>query len=591
MSVALVLLLFGLVAFLAIAGTNLTTHIKENIGFDMVKMVLSAEQAFLQAVSAGMFVHIKVPNANEKLLRRPISIMTAAIIIASDLELYSYWGFRLDSTPFFYLASPANAMASIPTLMYFIMPLMMVTLWFIFNHVMKTRFNIKFKAFNFVHHLVDTLILLLVCGVLFLAIRGGFKVSTMNVGKVYHSEKMQLNHAAINPVFSLLSSFSKNADFSTQYRYMDNEEADLQYNNLLKSNNDSISEISVLNNQRPNIVFIVLESFSGAITEALGGEPGVAPNLNRLYNEGVSFTNLYANSFRTDRGLVSLLSGYPAQPTMSIMKFPSKTQNLPSISRELKNNGYDLEFLYGGDVNFTNMKSYFVSSGFDKIVADTDFPVSERLTKWGVRDNRTFEYLTESINRQEKFPFMKMFLTLSSHEPFDVPTNKYDVPYFNSVAYTDSCIGFFIDSLKASPLWDNTLVILIPDHCLHYPPNIGIHDPYRYHIPMVWTGGAAKDSIVIDNFGSQIDLAATLLSQMGLNHDQFTFSKDMINGDNNKFAFYTYNNGFGILNDSTRVIYNCDADEVIIKEGVDWKTLETQGKAYLQKLYDDISEK
>ena len=172
----------------------------------------------------------------------------------------------------------------------------MVTLWFIFNHVMKTRFNIKFKAFNFVHHLVDTLILLLVCGVLFLAIRGGFKVSTMNVGKVYHSEKMQLNHAAINPVFSLLSSFSKNADFSTQYRYMDNEEADLQYNNLLKSNNDSISEISVLNNQRPNIVFIVLESFSGAIHEVLGGAPGVAPNPNRLYNDGVSFTNLYANS-------------------------------------------------------------------------------------------------------------------------------------------------------------------------------------------------------------------------------------------------------------------------------------------------------
>ena len=220
---------------------------------------------------------------------------------------------------------------------------------------------------------------------------------------------------------------------------------------------------TLLNMDRPNVIMIVLESFSGIITEELGGIEGVAPTINRLYREGIGFTNFYANSFRTDRGLVSILSAYPAQPTTSIMKYPSKTQTLPSISQSLKKEGYDLEFLYGGDADFTNMRSYFIGAGFDKIVADQNFPISDRLSKWGVNDEKTFRYLSEQLKGEQTQPFMKLFLTLSSHEPFDVPMKRFEDPYLNSVAYTDSCLGVFIDELKASPLWENTLVVLLPE--------------------------------------------------------------------------------------------------------------------------------
>ncbi|MEG1616209.1 MAG: sulfatase-like hydrolase/transferase [Bacteroidales bacterium] len=532
-----------------------------------------------------------------------------SVIFISDLELYTYWGFRLDSTPLFYLASPAEAMASVPVTMMFVLPLLMVITWLLLNLFMKkvlddkqlTRidfFRRELYGVRSEHRIRDTFGLILLLGLLFIPIRGGFTVSTMNVGKVYHSSNMLLNHASINPMFSLFSSMAKGKDFASQYRFMENEQAENLFATLCDQPVAGVpvhaapdSTVSLFKTSRPNVVLVVLESFSGIITEALGGIPDVAPNLNTLYKEGVAFTNFYANSFRTDRGLVSVLSAYPAQPTNSIMKYPSKSQSLPSISKSLKAEGYDLEFLYGGDADFTNMRSYFVGAGFEKLISDTDFPLSERLSKWGVRDDKTFQYLTQSILNQTEFPFMKMFLTLSSHEPFDVPTCKFDDPYLNSVAYTDSCLGVFIDEMKRSPVWDNTVFIFLPDHCMRYPYNIDNHDPKRYHIPMVWAGGAVKEAVEIDRFGSQIDLAATLLNQMGIAHDEFTFSKDLLKPDNKQFAFYTFKDGFGILNDSASFVYDCESDREIVRSEKAVPRMETEGKAFLQTLYNDLSKR
>lgn len=511
-----------------------------------------------------------------------------ALVFVSDLELYTYWGFRMDSTPLFYLASPANAMASVPAMMLLLVPGMMFLTWWVLNRWMRrTIAPMREKDPRIKRRILSSFGLLLLTGLLFIPIRGGFTVSTMNIGKVYHSSNMLLNHAAINPMFSLMSSLAKENDFGNQYRFMKEEEASALFSGL-GDLADSTPADTLLAAERPNVVLIVLESFSGAVIEDLGGAPGVVPTMNRLYKEGVAFTNFYANSFRTDRGLVSILSAYPAQPTTSIMKYPSKTQSLPSISGSLKKEGYDLEFIYGGDADFTNMRSYFVSSGFDRIVADQNFPLSDRMSKWGVNDGRMFRYLTEDLAAQQKFPFMKMFLTLSSHEPFDVPMTKFEDPYLNSVAYTDSCLGVFIDELKTSPLWENTLVILLPDHCMRYPYDIANHDPLRYHIPMVWTGGAVRKARVVGNFGSQTDLAATLLGQLRIGHEEFKFSKDMLKRENPEFAFYTFKDGFGILSDSATFVFDCDANREIERVGAAAGILEQQGKAYLQSLYDDL---
>ena len=185
---------------------------------------------------------------------------------------------------------------------------------------------------------------------------------------------------------------------------------------------------------------------SSFLFATLGGEPGLEPHLNKIANEVVLYTNFYANSFRTDRGLVSIFSGYPAQPTTSIMKYPRKTQSLPSIPKSLKAEGYHLYYYYGGDADFTNMRSYLMSMGIDNIVCDKDFPASQRLSKWGAHDEFVFDKLWDNLSDgQIEAPFFVAMQTSSSHEPFEVPYNKFEEKRLNAFAYTDECIGQFIE--------------------------------------------------------------------------------------------------------------------------------------------------
>lgn len=304
--------------------------------------------------------------------------------------------------------------------------------------------------------------------------------------------------------------------------------------------------------------------------------------------ERVFFTNLYANSFRTDRGVVSAVAGFRLQPNMSLLKYTNKMQKLNSIPKSLVDNGYSASFMYGGDVNFAQIKTLFVTQKVTDITTDTDFPVNLRLTKWGVPDLYTFEKLYRDVTEEKKEPFIKMFLTLSSHEPFDVPVTKFKEPYFNSVNYTDSCIGEFINKLKKSPQWKNTLVVFIPDHNMRYPKNVGHYDPYRHHSFMLWVGGAIKEPYKVNRLCSQVDAAATLLAQLNINTEGFTFSKNILNPTVKEFAFYTFPNGFTMMSNNGRVSYDTDGKTRLLNEGVAADSLLMQGKAFLQRLYDEM---
>ena len=526
-----------------------------------------------------------------------MAILVAAIF-AVDVALYGYWKFRLDSTLFFYLQSPANAMASVPVGQFIVQLLMFGVYAFGMYRILK-RFIVPLfpkdaEPFRPVRNLAGTLVFILLGGLQFVAIRGGLSTATANVGKVYFSKNQFLNHSAINPCFSLVASLTKQQNFSEQFNFFPEEERKELYDGLLgkvvpMQPNDS-SRVKLLNTDRPNILIIILESFSGNVVGAVGGDSTVTPQLNRLSKEGILFTNMYANSFRTDRGTVAILNGYLAQPTTSIMKYPAKSQTLPSIAKSLGEVGYTADMLYGGDINFTNMQSYFYSSGYSKITADTDFPVADRLSKWGVHDNLTFDYLYEDIKgRPSDKPWLSTFLTLSSHEPFDVPFHHLDELYPNSVAFTDSCIGSFIDKMKELPVWKNTLVILLADHGYPYPENIQEFGKLRFHIPMLWLGGAIKEPVAVDTYANQTDLAATLLSQMELPHKDFIFSKDLFDPNYPQFAFYTFTNGFGFIDRTGVSVFDNESNRSLIEEPESGSELRLRkGKALLQTLYDDL---
>ena len=364
-----------------------------------------------------------------------IAILLSCIFIG-DLGLYEYWGFRLDATPLFYLfSSPKDALASVSIWVVMAglaaMAVYAALLYLIFYRILiyqKQPVKIPF------HRLSVSGVLLLATALLFIPIRGGFTVSTMNLSKAYFSSNQRLNHAAINPCFSLIASLSKQQDFAAQFNFFPEEERKEVMETLSSSprtgygnEEDSMKPQTLLNTSRPNILIILMESFSANAVGAVGGDSVITPNLNRLSREGVLFTNMYANSFRTDRGIVSVLNGYLAQPTTSIMKYPAKSQTLPSIAKSLTNEGYIANMLYGGDINFTNMQSYFFGSGYSRITADRDFPITSRLSKWGANDDITFRDLYEDIkSRDNQAPWLTTFLTLSSHEPFEVPYHRLD---------------------------------------------------------------------------------------------------------------------------------------------------------------------
>ncbi|EKN12909.1 LTA synthase family protein [Parabacteroides johnsonii] len=537
----------------------------------------------------------------KKLLKGYFGIMAVLIaaIFSVDVALYGYWGFRLDATLFFYLQSPKDAMASVPLGQFFAQLGMFVVYASGIYWVLKKCIVPLFPETQVRKRLSGSLVVLLSGGILFIPIRGGVTTSTANVGMVYFSQNQFLNHSAINPCFSLIASLSKQQDFAAQFNFFPEEERKEVMETLSSSprtgygnEEDSMKPQTLLNTSRPNILIILMESFSANAVGAVGGDSVITPNLNRLSREGVLFTNMYANSFRTDRGIVSVLNGYLAQPTTSIMKYPAKSQTLPSIAKSLTNEGYIANMLYGGDINFTNMQSYFFGSGYSRITADRDFPITSRLSKWGANDDITFRYLYEDIkSRDNQVPWLTTFLTLSSHEPFEVPYHRLDEMglYPNSVAFTDSCIGHFIEKLKELPVWKNTLVIFVSDHGYPYPKDVTGYEPRRYHIPMLWIGGAVKEPVVIDKLANQTDLAATLLNQLEIDHDVFTFSRNILSPDYPEYAFYTYSNGFGFIDSTGISVYDNEGKKTLIetpREGSDLRL--RKGKALLQTLYDDL---
>ena len=511
-----------------------------------------------------------------------------SIIFVVDMALYTFWGFKLDASVFLYIDSPKEALASV-SVGFILLRVLAILLLIALNSWVLLKITPSVLTATR-KQITGTAGMLLLGGVLFVIIRGGVTESTSNIGQVYFSNEPFLNHSAVNPDFSLLSSMGKSQDFASEFNFFDEEKRAALFDGLYPTT-DGDSIIQVLNTKRPNILIILMEGFGGAFVEPLGGLPDVTPHFNRLSKEGIFFTNCYANSFRTDRGTVCTFSGYLGLPTASVMKIPAKSRTLPAIAEGLSKAGYKTDFLYGGDINFTNMKSYLLSTGYQRLTANTDFSLAEQTSNaWGVNDDITFEYLYNQLrNRKEEGPWHTAFLTLSSHEPFEVPYHRLEDKIPNAFAYTDECLGKFIDRLKQTPAWKDLLVICLPDHGFYYPREGSNAMPRFYHIPLLWLGGAVKQPMQVDKIMNQTDLAATLLGQLGLEHTAFTFSRNVLGSDYKyPFVFYSFNNGFSFRDSTGVTVFDNNSGSILFNEPEADESRLDKGKAILQTGYDDL---
>ena len=510
-----------------------------------------------------------------------------SMAFVSDTSLYGFWHFKLDASCLQYLETPTEAMASV-SFGYLLIRLLIVigVAAAICGLAWKTDRLEYPTVCTLSHKLRNTLLFILLIPFIVIGIRGGLDESTTNIGQVYYSENQFLNHSAVNPVFSFLASLDKSGDYITAYDFYGEEKCQRLTDGLFST--QSTDSDTLLSTSRPNIVIILMESCGGQFTK-IGGHDDITPNLNRLMDEGISFTECYANSWRTDKGTVSVLSGYPAFPITSVMKVPERSRKLPSIAASLVREGYENSFFYGGDINFTNMRSYVMSSGYSRLRWKADYTTSEqRSAQWGVRDDLMFASLLDDIRQEKSEHWMKTLLTLSSHEPWDVPTHKLDDKVYNAFHYLDGCIGQFVDSLRQMPQWKNLLVVILPDHGYRYQ---GIDETNRLynHIPLIWTGGAIKEHRTIDRLCNQSDLAATLLGQMGIDHKAFTFSRDVMSNDSLiPMAWHTYNNGVTVYDTAGFVAYDLDVEKVIAREGQNEQELLERAKALLQLTSHDL---
>jgi len=429
---------------------------------------------------------------------------------------------------------------------------------------------------------------------LFIAIRGGIGIASLTTSTAYFSKNQFANHAAINPVWNVGFSLTESDDLQRKYMYY----SDKKRQELLKPLNQGNGTVTkLLNTNRPNIILIITESLTAKALEATGGRADIMPRLNQLVKEGIVFTDLYAASDRTDKGIAAVLAGYPSLPGSSPLKYQKLTEKLAFIPHKLNAEGYTSEFYYGGTLEFANYRSFLVQAGFDKMISDNDFPPADRKSKWGAFDHVVFDrFLADTPDNDNNF--FKTILTLTSHEPFETPVapvfsgNDDETKFMNSLHYTDGALGNFIKEAKTRKWWNNTLVIIIADHGSRMPGNSDNFDKARFHIPMIWLGGAlnTKDTI-IDNLSSQTDMAATLFAQLGINADEFKFSKNIISSGYVAYSFFTFSNGFGFQKPGKLLLYNTITNTFTGSEQSPDSTDAKQGKAILQSLYQDTHSK
>lgn len=503
----------------------------------------------------------------------PASLLVTVAFL-SDAMLYHFWGSKLDAADFIYAQNPKDLFASLSfwliLLAFFaIVFLTFLQVWLLRWATPKTMPQLRFKW-------LGTIILVLLLGVNFIGMRGGLQESTANPSYAYFSSKQFLNHAALNPAFNILHSMSKSQDLTHEFYFYTPEEIDDLTSGVYESHSDIAD--TLLNTQRPNIILIIWEGGGDLMT----ANDTIAPYFNQLKGEGVYFSNCYANNFRTDRGLVSILNGWPGLPTTSVMKMSGRCRQLPSIAKHLGAEGYHSTFYYGGDIDFTNMRGYLFETGYEKVLGGENYSWAPNQSKWGADD----EYLLAlTPNPLPASPFFATYLTLSSHEPWVVPYRRLQDNKANAFAYTDSCIYTFVRQLKQSGLWNNLLLIVIPDHGVDY----GQYHTYSVQtsrIPILWLGGAVRSARVVDLLMNQSDLAATLMAQLGVKANDFIFSRNVLSPHYRPTCMmHAYKNGVNLIDTTGSSRFDLVDGQVIPAEEPHQPEATHTVKALLQKVY------
>lgn len=516
--------------------------------------------------------------------------LAVALVVIFDAFTYRHWGYHLDINPVvLYIKTPAESMASM-LWWEILLPILFLLFWLL-AAAWACRFWLRPLQNNSPQRKYS-LLWLLAGALLIIPMRGGLQQIPINAGAGYFSDNIFANHATVNAFWNFGYSYTRWQNMGNEYRFFAPQQAQQYFERLQQQNDSSITTqyIKRDSNQTPNVLLIIVESLTASVVPRLGGE-AVAVRFDSLTHQGILFSQFYANGDRSEEGVIAILSGFPPLPTISAAAYPDRVHKLPSLLKDFKQHGYQTAFYAGSEGSFANIGAYLRSQSVEKLVEKKDFPSAHITTQWGVHDHLVFDYVFNDITRQQtNQPFFAIVETLSSHEPFDVPPpqrftgNSRPDLFRNAIAYTDNALADFINQLSQHPIWENLWVLVVADHGHRLPLLHAPNDAKSFHIPMLWLGGAVlkKDSIIAD-IAAQTDIPALVGQQLGWDSpQQYPFSKIAAHLQN-PHAFYTYNNGFGLLTQRGACIYDHNAKQNAWL-APDFPAADTLGRAYLQLL-------
>lgn len=498
-------------------------------------------------------------------------LLISNLINIFDINLYTEWNSKLTFNAVKMLFTQtkvvlaSSASAPLFSLILVFCALLLLQGWAYYRDFYKR--DITFKRIAVGAQLFSSVLFL---GLIFLAIRGSLSVAPMNTSNVYFSNKPLLNHAAINTNWVLVAEYLKRNKTENAYIYYDKSALSVNMQQLFPE--QQAADKHILRVEKPNIVFVIMESFTADVVEALGGEKDITPAFAELLPEGLLFNRFYASGDRTDKGLVALLSAFPTQANKSIILENAKQEKLPGIALSLKDAGYHTSFYYGGDIKFSNFKAFLLSHGIDALIDIESFPLQARTSKWGAYDHQVFDKQLQYLKTNPAAPFFSVILTSSNHEPFDLPDKgrfgaaTVQDQFRSTNDYATQSFKHYLREAQKLPSYANTLFVVVADHGHRLPKEkFDSFESGRYHIPLLLLGGALKTEYKnkqITKVGAQTDLAATLLNQLGLSYKDFPYSNDLLN-DSPGFAFYSWGSGFGMVDAQGEVAFDAIRKEKI----------------------------
>jgi phosphoglycerol transferase MdoB-like AlkP superfamily enzyme len=524
-------------------------------------------------------------------------IVLIGFLTIVDVNTYREWGTKLNYRAFHvFFTTPSLALASSmipPVFISLIVGVALIAIGLIAYFRLKPVVQIE----KYPHWTKRIAIVLAVFALYVVAIRGGVSTSPLSISSAYYSNNQTLNHAAVNTEWNLVRDIIDHRSApANPYLFMDMKEANAICDSLLQAND---STVLFLDTSKPNVVLIVLESFTADLMASLNGEKNITPFLDSLAAKNLLFTNIYASGSRTDIGFLTLHSGFPSQAISSLITIPEKAKKVPSISSSFFNYGYNTSFYYGGETDFYNFRSFILNKDYKRLVDIRSFDKKDINSKWGAHDDVLLKrVLTDLKNEQQ--PFFSTVLTLSNHEPFEIPVkakfagNNVADKFRSTAYYTDQSLKEFFAAASAESWYKNTLFVIVADHGHRLPAEkYDIYMPRRSQIPLLFVGDVLKPEYKgkkINVLGSQGDIPATLLAQTGLDHKTFYWSKDLMNPHIKQFAFNSFDNGFIWMEKDGHVSFDNNNRKIIQSQTGKTSTdvMVRRGKAVLQKVYQEF---